>query len=128
MAPALTDGLVQLRGRQDVRHPAACPERRRVVTGLVGVRAPDAVAVTARVHERRVPLGERLGVEAEAAERAGPEVREEHVGRLEQLVQDRAALLVSEVERDERLPRLASAIDRLTPPLSVPIPWVMRPR
>src|SRR5262249_34068883 len=28
----------------------------------------------------------------------------------------------------ERLPRFASAIDKLTPPLSVPIPWVMSPR
>ena len=106
---ALSDRLVHLRGREHVRQPTPGPERRRVVPRVVRIGPPHPVAVPARVHQRRIPLGERLGVEPEALQRTGPEVGEEHVGRLEELVQDGEALLATQVERDRSL---ASARER----------------
>jgi hypothetical protein len=55
--------------------------------------------VAARVDQRRIPLGERLGIESEALERAGPEVGEEHVGAGDQLLEDLAATFGAQVER-----------------------------
>ena len=81
-----------------VGHAATGEERRRVVAGHVGVRAPDAVPVPARVNQRRVPLSDGLGVETEPTQRAGPEAREEDVGRLEELVEHAPTGLGAQVD------------------------------
>ncbi len=108
---------------------AAGPERRGVVAGAAGVGAAHAVAVAPRVDEARVAVPHRVGAEPEALERAGPEAGEQDVGPFEQAVEDLLPALGPHVERPpSACPRLASATDRLTPPLSVPMPCVASPR
>ncbi len=102
----LVDRVVAVRRGQDVGQSPAGPEGRGVVAGPVGVGAPDAVAVTARVDEARVALGHRRGIEAQAPEGAGPQARQENVGRLEQPVQYGAAVVVLDVERKRLLARV----------------------
>jgi hypothetical protein len=100
---ALGDRVVAVGGREDVGHAPARPERRCVVAGHPGVGTPHAVAVPAGVHERRIAPAQRVGIEAEANERVGPDAREEHVRRLEELVQHPPAALGPQVEGDRPL-------------------------
>ena len=100
----LADRVVAVRRREDVRQSAPGPERRGVVAGQVGVGTADAVAVATGVDQPRVALGDRLGVQAEARERLGSQVRQEDVGGLEEPVQDGASLVVPQVERNRALP------------------------
>jgi hypothetical protein len=65
--------------------------------------ASHANAVPAGVHERRIAPAQGVGVDAEANERVGPEAREEHVGRLEELVEHPLAALGPQVEGDRPL-------------------------
>ena len=100
----LSDRVVALRRRQDVRHPATRPEGRRVVPGVVGVRAPDPVSVPSRVDEPGVTTRQLVGIEAGALQRPRPHVGQEDVGRLEQAVEDGETLLLPDVEREGALP------------------------
>ena len=62
--------------------------------------------MTPRVHQRRIPLRQGLSVEPQSPQCAGPEVRQEDVGGLEELVQNLTSLLPLEVERERALPAI----------------------
>ena len=86
-----------------MREAAARPERGGVVARLVGIGTAHAVAVAARVHQPREARPHRLGVEPEPSQRAGSHVREQHVGRVEELIEQRAAFGSLQVDRDRAL-------------------------
>ena len=100
---ALHDRIVAVGGCEHVSHPAAGEERRRVVARHTGVRSTHAVAVAACIYERRVSLAELVGVEAESAQRVGPQAREEHVSALEELVEHTLTVVGAQVEGDGAL-------------------------
>ncbi|CAB4584266.1 unannotated protein [freshwater metagenome] len=94
----------QLVGRDErVRHPAASPERPDVVPGAVALGTVEAVPGEARVDELREPGEHRVVAEAESFQGVGPHVGDEHVGRGEQALHVRPALLGLEVEHHRPL-------------------------
>ena len=114
---ALPDRVVEIGRRQHVRQAAAGEEGRRVVAGLIRIRPAHAIAVPAGKDQTREAITHVLASSPSRSKRFGPQVGQEDVSRFEQPLQCGLPLL-ADVERSDRLPRLASAIDRLTPALA----------
>ena len=89
-------------------HDAAHALHDHVVGGVLRVRAGVAEARGRGVDQLGIPLVQRVPAVAQLLHRAGPEVLDDDVGLLEQLLEDRAVLVVLEVERD----RFLAAVDR----------------
>ena len=87
------------------RHDAGGRLDHVIVGGLVAARAVLAEGRERRVDQPRIDLRQILVAEAERLERAGPVVLDEHVGGRDQLLQDLAAALGLQVERDRALVR-----------------------
>ncbi len=100
---ALGDRVVALGRGQDVCQSTAGEEGGGVVARLIGIGPAHAVAVTACVDQRRVALDHRVRVEAQPGQSPGPQVGEEHVGGLEQLVQHPQAVLLLQVQGERAL-------------------------
>ena len=90
-------------GRARDAHKAAFRLHHRVVAGFVAARPRVAEARNRAVDQPRIAFGDRGVVEAELVERAGTEVLDHHVGLREQLLEQRTAVGVLEVESDALL-------------------------
>ena len=80
----------------------------RVVHALLGVRSFLPEAADRHVDQARVQLAQALGAQPQLVDDAGPEVLDEDVGRADQVVQDREAALLLQVEDEGAL----AAVDR----------------
>ena len=90
------------------RHEPADRLDHEVVAGPIGRRPGGPVAADREMDELGVDGVERLVIEAEPREPAGPEVLDEHVGVLERPAQDRPAVVRAQVEAERAL----VAVDR----------------
>ena len=101
-------------GHLPVGHRAAAqPERRAVKAGLGGVGAFGAEAGEVRVHEAGVGLVQRLVIETQAAQRRQADVREEHVGRLEQLEEGSLAIRIFQIDARQALAAVLDGEQRI---------------
>src|SRR5437773_2970914 len=89
--------------REPVRDPAPRPERHAVVSAAARVGPARALAVALGVDEARVHAPQVLVGDAEALARVGQEVGQEHVGALDQAVEERAAVVGPEIDADAAL-------------------------
>ncbi len=85
------------------RHEPAHALRDLVEAGTIGVGSGLAETGDAGVDQARIDLRERRVVDAEAVLHVGPEVLEQHVGLLRELLQHRDALGLLQVQRDRAL-------------------------
>ena len=91
-------------GRLPVGHRAAAqPERRAVKARLGGIGALGAEAGKVRVHKSGVGCVQRLVIETQTAQRRQADVREEHVGRLEQPEHGRLAVRIFQIDARQAL-------------------------
>ena len=80
--------------------PGPGPERSDVVGGAVPLGAAQPVAADAAVHEMRMALDGRRGLQPEPVEGVGAEVADEDVGRGEQVLEVLPSLGSAQVEHD----------------------------
>ncbi len=83
------------RGREHVREAATRPVRNRVEAALIAIGTFEALPRTDRVHALGVDRPDVVGVEPQLGARRRQEVRDVHVGPLDQLVERGAALVVA---------------------------------
>ena len=101
-AGGLTHEVVLGAGGAD-GHAGAGPERERVVGALVGVGPARALAVPADVDDLLVVRADVVDLDVQLLQHARELVGEEHVGRRDELVQDREAVGRREVEAEALL-------------------------
>ena len=80
------------------------PERADVVGRPVAVFASEPVAADAAVHEVRMALDRCVRLQAEAVERVGTKVGQEHVGGSQELFECGAGIVLAQVEHHAALP------------------------
>jgi hypothetical protein len=85
------------------RHQAGLTLGDLVVAGAPTLGPVVAEAADRQLHQPRVQLGQHVGAEAEAGQRAGPEVLQQHVRTPQQLGEHRLVVVVLEVEGDRLL-------------------------
>ena len=100
---ALADRVVTFGRGENVAYPAARPERRAVVAGLVGVRAAYPEAVTAGIDQARVSLTQRVRVEAQPVQRSGRRLVRKTSAVASNSCSTANPVLVAKVQRDRAL-------------------------
>ena len=124
----LGDRVVALRRCEHVGHATAGEECRGVVAGHAGVGATHAVTVAAGVDQRRIPVAQLIGVEAEAPQCVRPKAGQEHVSGREQFVEQALPALGLDVDSDRPLAAVRQGDRQVDSPAVGADPCVARPR